>query len=377
MDRLIKQSWWKVLSVLILLYVFVVGLLVPLKPNVTTVNPSTAMAGERLTLRMNGYNTSFTSDTENLRAWLRLDADHVLVAEEISAISDQTAEAVFSLPALLPSVDSVVVFSLIVDGPIDGAFVRPGALFVTQPRIDSIAAAAAWPAGRMEELHEREGMTFPFRNILAETIRNTYFHVSLWLAMMLIFIAAVVYAVKYLRRQSKSSEFEGLDVIISARERMDYWSHALTLVGLLFGVLGLVTGALWARYTWGSWWNWDIKQFTTLIALLIYTGYFVLRSAFPDEEARARVSAVYNIFAFAALIPLIYVLPRLSDSSLHPGNGGNPALGGEDLDNTMRMVFYPAVIGWTLFGGWMASLFYRLRRVEAVERYRQFPPDKS
>ena len=100
----------------------------------------------------------------------------------------------------------------------------------------------------------------------------------------------------------------------------------------------------------------------TVIALLIYLAYFILRAVFDDPDKRARISAVYNIFAFAALIPLIYVIPRLTDS-LHPGAGGNPALGGEDLDNTMRLVFYPAIIGWTLIGLWMASLLARLEKV--------------
>ncbi len=71
---------------------------------------------------------------------------------------------------------------------------------------------------------------------------------------------------------------------------------------------------------------------------------------------------MYNVFAFVALIPLIFVIPRLTDS-LHPGAGGNPALGGEDLDNTMRMIFYPAIIGWTLLGAWMAQLNYRIDRL--------------
>ncbi|MEL6923730.1 MAG: cytochrome c assembly protein, partial [Bacteroidota bacterium] len=65
------------------------------------------------------------------------------------------------------------------------------------------------------------------------------------------------------------------------------------------------------------------------------------------------------IFAFAALIPLIFVIPRMTEGSLHPGNGGNPGFGGEDLDNTMRMVFYPAIIGWILMGMWMSRLVYR------------------
>ncbi|MEL7120225.1 MAG: cytochrome c biogenesis protein CcsA, partial [Bacteroidota bacterium] len=138
---------------------------------------------------------------------------------------------------------------------------------------------------------------------------------------------------------------------------------SLTRIVTIWGVLGLITGAIWAKNTWGAYWSWDVKQNMTAIALLIYFAYFVLRASFEDMEKKARLGAVYNIFAFVALIPLIYVIPRLTDS-LHPGAGGNPALGGEDLDNTMRMIFYPAVIGWTLLAFWMASLWYRADRLQ-------------
>ncbi|HRJ14788.1 MAG TPA: cytochrome c biogenesis protein CcsA, partial [Saprospiraceae bacterium] len=137
---------------------------------------------------------------------------------------------------------------------------------------------------------------------------------------------------------------------------------AYTRVGVMFGILGLVTGAIWAKNTWNAYWSWDVKQNMTAIALFIYIAYFILRAAFEDAERKARLSAVYNVFAFVALIPLIFVIPRLTDS-LHPGAGGNPALGGEDLDNTMRMIFYPAIIGWTLLGAWMAQLNYRIDRL--------------
>ncbi len=133
---------------------------------------------------------------------------------------------------------------------------------------------------------------------------------------------------------------------------------AYARVGVVLGILGLLTGALWAKWTWGAFWSWDIKQNMSAVALLIYLAYFVLRSSLDDLEQSARISAVFNIFAFAMLIPLIFVIPRLTDS-LHPGNGGNPGMGGEDLDNTMRMIFYPAIIGWTLLGFWIANLTYR------------------
>ena len=77
-----------------------------------------------------------------------------------------------------------------------------------------------------------------------------------------------------------------------------------------------------------------------------------------DEQKRARISAVYNIFAFVLLLVFIGILPRMTDS-LHPGNGGNPGFNNYDLDNNMKLVFYPAVVAWILLGWWIASLKIR------------------
>lgn len=348
MQKLIRQHWWKALGVLILIYVFIAGMLIPLKPGITLVNPSSTRTNTEVVVEVEGYNTNFDQAGESIRMWLKMDDERSIAAQQIEVLGPTKAKAAFRIPAYLPSQQKVQDFALIIDNPVDGATVRPNAVLVTQDSIDQELGEQQWKNDPLTNLHMRDGITFPFRNILGETIRNTYFHVSLWLAMMIIFIAAVVYSIRHLRTLS-------LDY--------DYWASSLTAVGLLLGGLGLFTGGIWAQYTWGTFWSWDIKQFTTLIALLIYLAYFVLRRAFPDEAQRARISAVYNIFAFVALIPLIYVLPRLTDS-LHPGNGGNPALGGEDLDNTMRMVFYPAVIGWTLIGSWIASLMYRSNKIE-------------
>lgn len=357
--------WWKALSVLIIVACLLAGLLIPLKPNLVSVYPRAAELGQRVELKVVGYNTSFLgADAGAVQAWLRAGDGLAIAATKVDVSDDRHASFTFDLPAYLPDPEAEKqTFSIIVNSPADGAFVDPIGLSVRQenPAPSLAAAEAPWRITAIKKgaLTATPRTTFPYRGHLAETIRNTYFHVSLWFAMMFVFIAAVVYAIKYLLRSGKRSD--ELPGIVSLRDKADYWSVAFTSVGMLFGVLGLVTGAVWAKYTWGSFWSWDIKQFTTLIALLIYAGYFVLRAAFPDPEQRARLGAAYNIFAFVCLIPLIYILPRLSGNSLHPGAAGNPAFGGEDLDNTMRMVFYPIIIGWTLFGFWMAGLGYRLR----------------
>ncbi len=94
--------------------------------------------------------------------------------------------------------------------------------------------------------------------------------------------------------------------------------------------------------------------------MLSYFAYVILRGGMKDEEQRARISAVYNIFAFALMFPLIMILPRMVDS-LHPGAGGNPAFKRYDTDNMMKLVFYPAVAGWIMLGLWLTNLKVRIR----------------
>jgi heme exporter protein C len=134
--------------------------------------------------------------------------------------------------------------------------------------------------------------------------------------------------------------------------------------GILFGVLGVVTGMIWAKFTWTSAWSGDPKQNNAAIALLIYFAYLLLRGSLKDPQQRARISSVYNILAFSTLIPLLYILPAQTDS-LHPGSGGNAAFGDIDLDNRLRAVFYPAVIGWTLLGVWLSTIGIRLQQLKS------------
>ena len=345
---MIHKKWWKYLGALLVLYSLVGGMLVPLKPGISFVTPSAVKSGEQFTVKVQGYNSLYTkAKNGEVRAWLKMDDHYSIQAEKVTLVSDRELELVFTLPQLLPVATRVQDFTLLIDHPYDGASVLPSAVFVRQDSLNPQAGIDQWPQGTIANLNEKAGIHFPYRNILGETIRSVFFHVPLWFSMIILFLASLISSIQYLRKQ----EFDA-----------DGKTYAYNLVGLLFGLLGLVTGAVWAKYTWGKPWSWDIKQITTLITIFIYLAYFLLRSFFDDEQRKARLSAVYNIFAFATLIPLLFVIPRMTDS-LHPGNGGNPALGGEDLDNTMRLFFYPGVIGWILLGFWMASLWFRYRKV--------------
>ena len=184
----------------------------------------------------------------------------------------------------------------------------------------------------------------PAKPILNETIRNLYFHVAMWMAMMVFFIVSIVYAIRYLRNNNPV---------------FDIYSVEFARTGIVFGVLGLVTGSVWAKYAWGAFWSNDPKQLGAAIALLIYMAYFVLRNSLIDMDKSARISAVYNVFAFAMLFPTLWIIPRLVES-LHPGGMGNPAFNTKDID--MRLIFdIGAVPGWTLLGVWISTLRIRLK----------------
>lgn len=191
----------------------------------------------------------------------------------------------------------------------------------------------------------------PARFILNETVRNLFYHVPMWFGMVILFGYSFFFSIKYLRTLDPRDDIKAVEY---------------TNAGILYSVLGMVTGMVWAKYTWGTPWSNDPKQLSAAMSMLIYFAYLILRAGMKDEEKRARISAVYNIFAFAISIPLIFVLPRLVDS-LHPGNGGNPGFNAYDLDSHLRMIFYPAVLGWYLLGLWIASVSIRFRNVQLAQ----------
>ncbi len=341
--------WWKITSVILLVYTILAGFLVPLKSGIERVEPDVAQTEALVSVRFYGYNTFFMRPAEApIRVWLYYNDQYALMAQRVSVINDTILEAAFQMPKNLPGGKSFVLLNALVDHPAAGASLLPAALTLRQAEERAGESLdEAWTAHPVEGVHLQKGFSFPYQNILYETIRNTYFHVPMWFALMFLFLASVWYSIKYLRRPEMD---------------LDRRAAAYAEVGILFGLLGLGSGMVWANYTWGKPWSNDIKQLMTAVALLVYVAYFVLRSSFSDPEKGARLAAVYNIFAFASLVPLLYILPRMFDS-LHPGATGNPAFGSQDLDNTMRAVFYPAIIGWALLGFWIADLRIRYQRV--------------
>lgn len=183
-----------------------------------------------------------------------------------------------------------------------------------------------------------------------ESIRNLYYHVPMWFTMITMFTISFVNGIQYLS---------------TGKAEQDYRSEIFVRIGLMFGFMGLITGMVWANYTWGAPWNNDPKQIGSALCILSYLAYLALRGSMKDKEKAAKISAVYNIFAFAMIVPFIWILPDSLGISSHPGSGGNVGFSSYDsLDGKMRKVFYPAIVGWILIGTWIGILFFKLKVIK-------------
>ncbi len=188
---------------------------------------------------------------------------------------------------------------------------------------------------------------------LNESARNLFYHVPMWYAMIVLFLVSCIHGIKYLRKG---------DLV------QDAISHEYVKVGIVFGCLGMLTGMEWASVAWGSPWSNDPKQVGSALCLLTYLAYQVLRSSIPDIDKRAKVAAVYNIFSFALIIPLIFIIPGFS-KSLHPGTEGKPFEALYSQASVLRKVSVPAMFAWTMLGLWLANLKVRIRKIEIAKRW--------
>src|ERR1044072_142168 len=127
---------------------------------------------------------------------------------------------------------------------------------------------------------------------LYESMRNFFFHVPMWFSQCILLFVSMVYSIRYLRQPLP---------------RFDIYAVELAKTATILGMLGLLTGMIWANYSWGAPWSNDPKQIGVAIALLIYLAYFVLRNSITDLDKRGRISAVFNIFAFFIYIPMIFI----------------------------------------------------------------------
>jgi heme exporter protein C len=195
-------------------------------------------------------------------------------------------------------------------------------------------------------------LEFPIIPGLEDKARNIFFHVPVAWTSVLGFLVALFYGFKYLRTKN-------LDY--------DIKSVSSAGLGMMFCLLATMTGSIWAKFNWGSFWNWDPRETSIFILLLIYGAYFALRSALGSDEVRARLSAVYAILAGLTAPFFIFIMPRIV-GGLHPGAKGDASgstpVAQLHMPPNMRIVFFAGLIGFSLFFIWLLNVRIRAARVE-------------
>ena len=184
-----------------------------------------------------------------------------------------------------------------------------------------------------------------------ESSRIVFFHVpTAWVAT-LAFLVSCIASVMYLRRREPKD---------------DHRAAVSASLGLLFAILATVTGAIFARIMWGAYWNWDPRQTSITILLLIYAAYFALRAAVPDPEKRATLAAVYSILAFVTVPFLMFVVPRIY-FSLHPDVVTN-ADPDNRLDSLHAIVLLASTLGFTGLYVWLYTIGSRIEAIRDRRR---------
>lgn len=181
---------------------------------------------------------------------------------------------------------------------------------------------------------------------LGDLSRIIYFHVPLAWVGVLAYLVAMIDSWRYLKTKDPSFDYKA---VVSAE------------IGFAFTILATITGAFFARYTWGVYWNWDPRQTSIFFLLLIYGAYFVLRSSIEDSEKRAQLSSVYCILAFISVPLLVFVVPRLYPT-LHPDPIVNTS-GKMKMDGKMLQVFLASLVGFTGVYWWIYNLQARLYKI--------------
>jgi len=183
------------------------------------------------------------------------------------------------------------------------------------------------------------------QGFIGESSRILFFHVPMAWVSFVAFIAGGVWSLLFLFR--------------GRRPKDDRAAAAAVELGLVFGILATVTGALWARIMWGAYWNWDPRQTSIIVALLFYAAYLALRSAVEDRDTRARLSAAYAVLGLAVAPFLFFIMPRIM-FSLHPQSVIN-AQGKVEVESRMVQVLLVGATGFTALFFWVHNLQCRIQ----------------
>ncbi len=186
----------------------------------------------------------------------------------------------------------------------------------------------------------------PAANFVGQSSRIVFFHVPMaWVATLAFFMAAIQSALFLKKRNIEHDE-----AAASAAQ-----------LGLVFCLLATITGSIFARVMWNSYWNWDPRETSIVLLLLVYGAYVGLRSAIEDPERRAALCAAYALIAFVTVPFLMFAVPRMY-ASLHPDTVINPR-GKVEMSSDIRLVFFSSTILFTIFFFWIYALERKIARV--------------
>jgi heme exporter protein C len=195
----------------------------------------------------------------------------------------------------------------------------------------------------------------PTERVMGEVQKVFYFHIGTAWTALLGFILAGVFSVIYL---------------ITKELKWDRFQVAAIEVSLVFFLITIVLGSIWARPAWNTWWTWDPRLTTAAVTELIYVAYFMLRQGIDDPERRARFGAVYALVG-ALSAPITFFAIRLF-RTIHPVviGGTNPeADGGFSMTPDMRLAFFFALFA---FSAIFIDLFWnRIRLGDLQEKVEQ------
>jgi len=189
---------------------------------------------------------------------------------------------------------------------------------------------------------------FPLITGLGENAKIIFFHVPTAWITVLAFFMSTIYGIKYLRKKDLDDDAK---------------AYTAAQLGMIFCILATVTGAVWSKFAWGSFWSWDPRQTSIFALMLIYGALFVLRSAIEQDEKRAVLSSVYSIIAFVTVPFFIFIMPRIM-KGLHPGSADDNTAGpvvNFKMDSNMYLIFVLSLIGFTILYFWMWRVGYRLQ----------------
>jgi heme exporter protein C len=193
------------------------------------------------------------------------------------------------------------------------------------------------------------------QQVIGEASRIFYYHIPQAWICVLAFAMSMIYSIRYLATRRIAED----DKAVSAAK-----------LGFMFCVLATLTGSIFAKVTWGSFWNWDPRETSIFVLLLIYGAYFALRGAIDVEEKRAALAGVYSIFAFVTVPFLIFVVPRITPS-LHPED----SIVNKNLQFTMgptvRIIFFSSLTVFTVIYFWMFNITKRAAKIERWQMERE------